>query len=136
MLTGGCAAAPSRFFSKMAEKSSPDSITLTYDLLKWTIPALQKLPRDQRFLLGDRIERNTLDILELLVSANYSKDKMGYLQEANLKLELLRFLWRLSLDLKYLDTRRYEFVSTKLHDIGMLLGGWIKQQKARHEKIR
>jgi hypothetical protein len=120
----------------MAEKSSPDSITLTYDLLKWTIPALQKLPRDQRFLLGDRIERNTLDILELLVSANYSKDKMGYLQEANLKLELLRFLWRLSLDLKYLDTRRYEFVSTKLHDIGMLLGGWIKQQKARHEKIR
>jgi hypothetical protein len=50
----------------MAEKSSPDSITLTYDLLKWTIPARQKFPRDQRFLLGDGIEKQTLDILEIL----------------------------------------------------------------------
>jgi hypothetical protein len=120
----------------MTEKSSPDAITLTYDLIKWTIPALQKFPRDQRFLLGDRIERQTLDILELLISANYSKDKLGYLKEANLKLELLRFLWRLSLDLKYLDNRRFEFVSIGLHDIGRLVGGWIKQQKARNEKVR
>jgi hypothetical protein len=36
----------------VAEKSSPDSITLTYDLLKWAVPALTKFPRDQRFLLG------------------------------------------------------------------------------------
>jgi hypothetical protein len=120
----------------MGEKSSPDAITLTYDHAKWTIPALQKFPRDQRFLLGDRIERQILDILELLISANYSKEKLEYLKEANLKLEVLRFLWRLSLDLKYLDSRRYEFVSVRLHDIGNLVGGWIKQQKARHEKVR
>ena len=61
----------------MADKSSPDSITLTSDLIKWTIPAREKFPRDQRFLLGDRIEKQTLDILELPVSANYSKDKMA-----------------------------------------------------------
>ena len=60
----------------MSAKSSPDSITLTYDLLKWTIPTLKKFPRDQRFLLGDRIENYTLDILELLICANYSKDKL------------------------------------------------------------
>jgi hypothetical protein len=120
----------------VAEKSSPDSITLTYDLLKWAIPTLKKFPRDQRFLLGDRIENHTLDILELLICANYSRDKLGYLQEANRKIELLRFLWRLSLDLGYLSTRRYEFVSKMLNDIGSLIGGWLRQQKAKDEKIR
>ncbi len=120
----------------MSNRQSPDSITLTYDLLKWAIPTLKKFPRDQRFLLGDRIENHILDVLELLVSANYSKNKLGYLREANLKIELLRFLWRLSLDLKYLNTRRYEFVSKKLNDIGRLVGGWIRQQKAKNEKTR
>jgi hypothetical protein len=118
------------------EKNSPDSITLTYDLLKWAIPTLKKFPRDQRFLLGDRIENHILDVLELLVQANYSKDKLGYLGDANLKIELLRFLWRLSLDLQYLSTRRYEFVSKKLNDIGSLVGGWIRQQKSKDEKTR
>jgi hypothetical protein len=54
----------------VATKSSPDSITLTYDLLKWAIPTLKKFPRDQRFLVGDRIENHTLDILELLIGLN------------------------------------------------------------------
>ena len=59
--------------------NGPDSITKTYDLLKWAIPHLKKFPRDQRFLLGDRIEDHLLDILELLLSANYSKEKLGFL---------------------------------------------------------
>jgi hypothetical protein len=37
----------------VSEKSSSNSITLTYDLLKWAIPTPKKFPRDQRFLLGD-----------------------------------------------------------------------------------
>ena len=119
----------------MAKKSSPDSITLTYDLLKWAIPTLKKFPRDQRFLLGDRIEKHILDVLELLIYANYSKDKLEYLIEANLKIEVLRFLWRLSLELEYLSARRYGFVSIMLNDIGKLVGGWIKQQKAKDEEI-
>jgi len=38
----------------VAERSAPDAITLTYDLLKWAIPTLKKFLRDQQFLLGDR----------------------------------------------------------------------------------
>ena len=120
----------------MTEKSAPDSITLTYDLLKWAIPTLGRFPRDQRFLLGDRIQSRILDVLELLISAQYSRDKIQYLREANLKIEILRFLWRLSCELHYLSTRRYEFVSCQLNNIGGLVGGWIKQQKARDEAAR
>ncbi|MEA3427925.1 MAG: hypothetical protein U9Q84_01625 [Thermodesulfobacteriota bacterium] len=55
----------------MSKKKGPDSITLTYDLLKWSIPTLEKFPKSQRFLLGDRIENHILDVLELLICANY-----------------------------------------------------------------
>ena len=38
------------FCVTMAEKTGPDSLTLTYDLLKWSIPAIKGFPRDQRFM--------------------------------------------------------------------------------------
>jgi len=120
----------------MTEKKGPDSITLTYDLLKWSIPTIEKFPRSQRFLLGDRIENHILDVLELLISANYSREKIDCLRKANFKIEMLRFLWRLTLDLKYLNTRRYEYVSAMLNDIGRLVGGWIKYAGARNETAR
>ena len=94
--------------------NGPDSITKTYDLLKWTIPHLKKFPRDQRFLLGDRIEGHLLDILELLLSAKYSREKLEFLKKANLRLEVLRFLFRLSLHIRYLSKKAYEYVSVHL----------------------
>jgi len=114
-------------------KDGPNSITQTYDFLKWSIPTLKKFPRDQRFLLGDRIESCLLDILELLVSAAYSRKKVDLLRDANLKLEIVRFLWRLSFDLHYLDLRRYEYVSTGVNEIGRYIGGWIKHEMGKHE---
>lgn len=120
----------------MTEKKGPDSITLTYDLLKWSIPTLEKFPRSQRFLLGDRIENNILDVLELLIRANYSRDKINYLREANLKIEMLRFLWRFSMDTHYISKRQYEFVSNLQNNIGKLIGGWIKQVASRDETAR
>ena len=33
----------------------------------WLIPVLEGFPRSQRFLLGDRLQSNTLDIVEALI---------------------------------------------------------------------
>jgi len=46
------------------ERQGPDSITLTYDFPKWSIPALKKFPREQRFLLGNRTEGHLLNVFE------------------------------------------------------------------------
>ena len=108
------------------KREGPDAITITYDLLLWAIPILAKFPRDQRFLLGDRIESGLLDILEGLIDARYSKEKAELLRKANLGIEKQRFLFRLAKDLKYLSLRRYKFVSEKLDETGRLVGGWIK----------
>ncbi len=71
-----------------------DAITKLYDFLLWMIPKLEKFPRSQRFVLGDRIETLMLDILELLLDAASSKQKRQPLRSANLHLEKLRHLIR------------------------------------------
>jgi hypothetical protein len=106
-----------------------NALTRIYDLLLWLIPQLEKLPRGQRFLLGDRIETLLLDTLELVIQAVYTKNKTGFLREANLKIETLRYMTRLIKDLKYFPIGKYESVSRSLNEIGAEIGGWIKYQE-------
>jgi hypothetical protein len=104
-------------------------VSKTYDLILWVLPKLAKFPRDQRFLLAERIENALLDCLELLIEANYSREKGDILRNVNLKLEKLRFLWRISKDMRYVNITGYEFGSRSINEIGKMVGGWIKQEK-------
>ena len=40
-----------------------------YQFLLWLVPAVEKFPRRQKFLLGDRIQTTALDVLERLIEA-------------------------------------------------------------------
>ena len=110
---------------------APNAITSTYDLLKWLMPAVSGFPKDKRYTLGNRIENKLLDILELLLKANYSRIKLEILKKANLELESFRFLIRLAYDLQFINLRRYELISKEINEIGRLVGGWIKQQATK-----
>lgn len=102
----------------------------TYLFLTWLVPTLEKFPRGQRFLLGDRIESVALDMLEGLIEATYTRERIQLLSAVNLRIEKLRFLMRLSMDLRYLDLRRYEHAARALDEIGRLAGAWRKAQDA------
>jgi hypothetical protein len=104
-------------------------IQKTYDLIKWYVPHLNKLPRNHKFILGDRITVGLYDLLEGFVQARYSRDKLAQLQAINTQLEVLRYQTRLLHDFNLIDARRLEFVSHAFNGIGQDLGGWINQQK-------
>jgi hypothetical protein len=78
----------------MAE--SANILTKLQDLLVYSIPQLNRFPRDQKFVLGDRIETKLLDMQEDCLRAYYGRDKRGHLLEANLQLEVARRLVRLA----------------------------------------
>ena len=96
----------------------------------WLIPAVERFPRRQKFLLGDRIQATALDVLERLIEATYSKRRGGHLAGANLGLEKLRFLFRLARDLRILDYRRYEHAARSIDETGRRVGAWSKSQDA------
>jgi len=97
-----------------------------FQFLMWLVPAIEKFPRTQKFLLGDRIQTTALDVLECLIEATYTRDRKGQLACANLGIEKLRFFFRLAVELHYLDRRRYQHAARTLDDIGRLIGGWAK----------
>jgi hypothetical protein len=67
---------------KQAEELT--AITRAYDLAKEMTERTRKLPRDLKFVLGDRMLTTTYDVLDLLVQAKYSSSKRELLTKANL----------------------------------------------------
>jgi len=81
-------------------------ITKTYDLILWSCNHTSKFPRNHRFVLGERIERNLYNLLETLIAAKYTKNRQRLLEEANLALEVLRFPMGLAKSLQGMKARR------------------------------
>jgi len=101
-------------------------ITKTYDLILWSCNHTGKFPRNHRFVLGERIERNLYDLLEILIRAKFTKNRQDLLEQANLVLEILRFQIRLAKDLQCLKVESYGFAAKAIDEIGKLIGGWFK----------
>ncbi|MDI6807891.1 MAG: diversity-generating retroelement protein Avd [Candidatus Eisenbacteria bacterium] len=102
-----------------------------YDLALWLILRVNEFPPSQRFALGQRMDNTALDLLDLLVEAQFERDKQDLLRRANLTLVRLRHLVRLANDLHVLGARRYEFASEHLEELGRMVGGWAKHEKTR-----
>jgi hypothetical protein len=103
-------------------------ITKTYDLILWCCRHTSKFPRNYRFVLGERIERNLYGLLETLIQAKYTKDRRRLLEDANLALEVLRFQMRLAKDLQCLKVESYGFAARAIDEIGRLVGGWLRSR--------
>ncbi|MCC3415990.1 MULTISPECIES: diversity-generating retroelement protein Avd [unclassified Microcoleus] len=106
-------------------------IQKTYDLIKWYVPILNRLPRTHKFTLGDRMIGGLYDILEGLIVARYAQEKLARLEILNGKIDILRHQTRLLREFDLMSIERYEYVVKLVNDIGSELGGWIKQQKKR-----
>lgn len=84
------------------------TIAKAYDLIRELTQRVSKFPRDYKFLLGNRILNIVYDVLDLLLEAKFTRDKVSLLDRANLRLEQMRFQVRLAHDDKLMSTHQYE----------------------------
>ena len=110
------------------------AIEAHYQFLAWLMPTIERFPRSHKFTIGDRIQNTALDVLEALIEATYTRDRLQDLRRANLGIEKLRFLLRLAADLRLFDRRRYEHSARALDETGRLIGGWTKAQTISSSK--
>lgn len=113
---------------QVGPRATGPALEAMYRLMIWLIPTIDKFPRAQKFLLGDRIQGIALDVLERLIEATFTRARMAHLQQANLGLEKLRVMIRLAHEFRYLDSRRYEHAARQIDEVGRLVGGWRKAQ--------
>ena len=121
------------------KKSSEELVVIQklYDYLVWVSPIINRLPRDKKFTIGDRLLNKLYDVLEDLIKAKYrSRKKLELLRQANVGLEIVRFYQRLILSDNLWDRKRYQFASKSVNEIGILLGKWVLSIKGANEKSR
>ena len=121
------------------KKSSEELVVIQklYDYLVWVSPIINRLPRDKKYTIGDRLLNRLYDVLEDLIKAKYrSRNKLELLEQANVGLEIVRFYQRLILSDNLWDRKRYQFASKSVNEVGILLGKWVLSIKGTNEKSR
>ena len=121
------------------KKSSEELFVMQklYDYLVWVSPIINRLPRDKKYTIGDRLLNRLYDVLEDLIKAKYrSCNKLDLLEQANVGLEIVRFYQRLILSDNLWDRKRYQFASKSVNEVGILLGKWVLSIKGANEKSR
>ena len=113
--------------------TSPQAVVACHDLLEWVIPQLDKFPRARRFTLGERIETGLLFVLERLIEAAYSRGqaKLAALKAANLRLDVVRHLWRLGHGLRVLPGKQYGYGAGLMEGLGRQVGAWYRGTLAK-----
>ena len=114
-----------------SEPSELPIVQKTYDLIKWYVPILNRLPKDHKFGLGDRMVAALYDLLEGLIAARYARNKVALLQPLSGKLDILQYQTRLLLDFQLVEVNRYEYASRLLDEVGRQLTGWLGQQRGQ-----
>ena len=99
-------------------------ITKAYDLARELTQRVRRLPRDVRFVLGDRMLATVFEVLDALLEARYQRERAPLLRRANVLLERLRFQIRLCADERLISLSGYEHVSRLVDEVGRLVGGW------------
>lgn len=103
----------------------------SYDLYKTLHECRQAAPKRDRYTIYERCEQGTLDVIEniLMASGQPKKEKAPTLEQASLKLNMLRVFIRLLKDVKAIDLKKYANLENTIDEIGRMLGGWIRSIK-------
>ena len=93
----------------------------------WILDTVDKYPKSVRFTITNRIADLTLDVMEGIIEAIYTKKRSYILGRVNLYIEKLRILFRISYNRKYISSRQYEHISGILNETGKMAGGWSRE---------
>ena len=113
------------------DKAGVITLQKSRDLLQYLYTAFVKYPKSEKLGLVADYKENLYEFIFLIVSARKKYYKKTTLQDADVRLEMLRMFNDLSYDLHYIDIMRYELIAKQLNEIGRLLGGWIKKVKEK-----
>ena len=94
---------------------------------QWLMARTQRFPASFRHTLSQRIDSLALAILEDVTTAAYQKQPARTLRTANDRLNRLRVLLRLALEMQLLSHDQHIAAAGQLAESGRLLGGWLRQ---------
>lgn len=111
-----------------APPDAPVVLVKWYDYAKWVLERVESFPKNQRYVLGQRLSHQVMEVLELLVEASYSREKRDLLATVNRKMEVVRWTVRMCKDRNLLSTAQFTHSARCLNECGKMVGGWWKAE--------
>lgn len=92
---------------------------------------LKSFPQKDRYVLGQKVEVLTLEVLQIVILAGISarEKKLPLLEKSIAMVDLIKIMLRLAKDINILDGKKYLQLESCLQEIGRMLGGWRKSLK-------
>jgi hypothetical protein len=95
----------------------------------------QILPKNHRYTLGQKIDTLFIELLEMVSIASFTRptEKQHFIEKAVQKADTIKILLMMLWETKSLDNKKYIALSTKLNEVGKMLGGWnghLKRQNS------
>jgi four helix bundle protein len=98
------------------------------NLYYYVYKILEKYPKAERFGLVSDIKNSMNSVIRYMFYAQKvsQSKKLDYLNKIDAELLYQRFAIRLSFNKKYISPNNYTTWSTRIAEVGKMLGGWIK----------
>ena len=95
-----------------------------------------RFPKAVRFVIANRITNHALDIMSLLVEAQYAptKEQLPLLSRASVLITQLRVLLRISARERWLSLGQLDIICTQIDVVGKRIYVWKQKQNEKIEK--
>ena len=112
----------------MSQEREMQVVVLWEQIVHEMLDITSRFPKFIRPVVSNRLLNYCFDVLDQLVSAQYSsKSKQGeFLQQVNLHLTKIRFLLRISCQEQWLSEGRLIALNEKIDQVGKGIYGWQK----------
>jgi hypothetical protein len=95
------------------------------DLKTYLGVMLRHYPRYEKFALAHEIRANITTIQRLVIAGGKKYFKKTDLRDLDIEHEMLRQNILISYEQKYIDARKFEYVSGLVNEVGRLIGDWL-----------
>lgn len=118
--------------NKSLESKQLTLIPKIEDYIEYVLNIITKLPRTEKFSIGNEYKKSMYEILEnslYMAKVNNSEDKKEILKTLNYidsKLTCQRIYLRIMKKQKWIDENKFNISINKIYEIGKIVGGLIK----------
>ncbi len=118
----------------MNEEQILQLIPKSEDYIQYMLEILFKIPRTEKFNIGNEYKKSMYEMLENILILNKTERKIQYLNLIDTKLNVQRILIRIMYKKRWIDIKKYNIAFEKISEIGKILGGLIKYYGKNNKK--
>jgi hypothetical protein len=102
----------------------------SYDLFQEIFLAVKEFPREYKYTLGEKLQKETIEMVVGIYRANSHEDKCPSIENILERIQIVELILRLCRDMRVLPLKRYSQIILIAEEISRQAEGWKKFNKS------